>query len=140
MDAASPFATKRRWKFLPKADARFSARFIRKKQHAQLPFRTHAYHSFRSYATSTEQWARAATADETLPSRKRSIRPVLLAPTKMQSAPQFSASVISNRLGSSSFTTTSVLNPEARSLPTASSIILLTLAFSSAIHLMIGPI
>src|SRR6266540_3428958 len=111
----------------------------RKKQHAQLPFRIHVYRSFPSYTTSTEQWARAATADETLPSRKRSIRPIPLAPTKMQSAPQLSASIISNRFGSSSFTTTSVLNPEARSLPTASSIILLTLAFSSAIHVMIGP-
>src|SRR5262245_22238804 len=111
----------------------------RKKQHAQLPFRIHGYCSFRSYTTSTEQLARAATADETLPSRKRSMRPIPLAPTKMQSAPQLSASVISNRFGSSSFTITSALNPEARSLPTASSIILLTLAFSSAIHLMIGP-
>src|SRR5215510_9409568 len=112
----------------------------RKKQYVQLPFRIPVYRSFRSYTTSTEQWARAATADETLPSRKRSIRPIPLAPTKMQSAPQLSASVINNRFGSSSITTTLVLNPEARSLPTASSIILLTLAFSSAIQVMIGPI
>lgn len=43
---------------------------------------------FTNYRTiSTEQWAPAATAEDTLPTRKRSMRVRPRAPVKMQSAP-----------------------------------------------------
>src|SRR5262245_14422594 len=60
---------------------------------------------------STEQWARAATADDTLPVRSLSTLPTPLAPTKMQSAFQPSASLSNRAFGSSSFTTTEVRSP-----------------------------
>jgi hypothetical protein len=48
---------------------------------------------------STEQRARAATAEETLPSRHRPNHPIPLATTMTQSAPQLSASLSGNRFG-----------------------------------------
>src|SRR5262245_37156574 len=89
------------------------------------------------YATrtiSTEQWARAATADDTLPVRSLSTLPTPLAPTKMQSAFQPSASLSNSAFGSSSFTTTEVRNPACLSFSKAASIATLTLACSSATH------
>src|SRR5262249_8918548 len=65
--------------------------------------------------TSTEQRARAATAAETLPSKNRSIRLWLFAPTKMQSALQSSASAQSNSFGSPAFTRDENDRPECTS-------------------------
>src|SRR5262245_57700393 len=83
---------------------------------------------------STEQWARAATADDTLPVRSLSTLPTPLAPTKMQSAFQPSASLSNRAFGSSSFTTTDVRSPACLSFSEAALIATLTLACSSAIH------
>src|SRR5262245_53349061 len=89
------------------------------------------------YATrtiSTEQWARAATADDTLPVKSFSTLPDPLAPTKMQSAFQPSASLSSSAIGSSSLTTNEVRSPASLTFSTAASIAVLTLTCSSATH------
>src|SRR6266540_2466373 len=108
---------------------RLSAKFrnswrqaARKRTAIRAPYRT----------ISTEQWARAATAEEPLPSRHCPNPPVPLAPTTTQSAPQLSASVRSNRFGSFSFTSIDVTSPATRNLSAADSTILLILAFSPA--------
>src|SRR5215510_8715286 len=89
--------------------------------------------------TSTEQWARATTADETLPIRNRSSLPLPLAPRKMQSAPQFSATLTRTSFGTPSSMTDSAFNPTSLSRATAPSTAALTLAFSSMNQWMIGP-
>jgi hypothetical protein len=81
---------------------------------------------------STEQQARAATTEETLPSKHRPNPPIPLAPTKTQSAPQLSASLSRSRFGSFSSTATEVKSPAARNLSSADSTVLLILAFSAA--------
>src|SRR6266498_2651906 len=108
---------------------RLSAKFrnswrqaARKRTAIRAPYRT----------ISTEQWARAATAEETLPSKHLPSPPNPLAPTKIESAPQFSASLSSNRLGSSSSVATEVANPAACNLSAAASTIPSATPFSPA--------
>ena len=100
----------------------------------RLVHRRSANYGYATRTISTEQWARAATADDTLPVRSLSTRPTPLAPTKMQSAFQPSASLSSSAFGSSSFTMTEVRRPACLSFSIAASIATLTLACSSAIH------
>src|SRR5262245_57923039 len=77
----------------------------------EIGTRAFANYDYATRTISTEQWARAATADDTLPVRSLSTRPTPLAPTKMLSAFQPSASLSSNAFGSSSFTMTDVRSP-----------------------------
>ena len=63
-----------------------------------------------------------------------SIRPIPVAPTKMQSASRLSASAQSRPLGSSSFTTEEVVSPIPRSFLTAASTASAVRVFSPAIH------
>src|SRR5262249_24361254 len=81
--------------------------------------------------TSTEQWACATTGDEPLPIRKLSSLPLHLAPRKMQSTPQFSATLTNTSFGTPSSITDSTFNPASLSRATATSTAALTLAFSS---------
>src|ERR1041385_506199 len=96
---------------------------------------------FFGLTTSTEQCARAETAEETLPSNKRSIPLVPLAPTKMQSAPQVCASSRSSSAGLPRLINTSACNPALRSLCAAGSKISLTwfqlLSSATSIHFIV---
>src|SRR6185369_16538402 len=74
------------------------------------PFRKY----FAGLTTSTEQCARAETAEETLPSSRRSMPLVPLAPTKMQSAPHVLASSSISSAGLPRLIKTSACNPALR--------------------------
>src|SRR5215510_11124895 len=90
--------------------------------------------------TSTEQCARLETAEETLPSSKRSMPLVPFAPTKIQSAPHVWASSRISSAGLPRLIKTSACNPALRILCAAGSNISRTWfqLFSSAtsIHFM----
>src|SRR6185436_2410227 len=96
--------------------------------------------SLHGLTTSTEQCARLETAEETLPSSKRSMPLVPLAPTKIQSAPHVWASSRISSVGLPRLIKTSARNPALRILCAAGSKISRTwfqlLSSATSIHFM----
>src|SRR6185369_695278 len=104
---------------LPETRARqintsFDGWTIRSKHHFLL-------HHFFGLTTSTEQCARLETAEETLPSNKRSMPLAPFAPRKIQSAPHVWASSRISSAGLPRLIKTSACNPALRILCAAGS-------------------